>query len=718
MNSTCQELAPVIGLVSVEEFRKRGVVPTYFDSTSRRLKLICGTAIDDACRKELAERLPDIEIEWHLADEKVFEFMYQRIAGEFPEQAAPPKDMTPENGAPEDTADSNETEKPTDEGSPALAETDTPSSESGQVVDIEEPAPPLAGEVPGAEDLPDIPPGQNTELSESQEIDQPVTDKVPEPEHNSDIPPGQRTVLFVTPKGHIAQHLVFSLDAERLEAVTVSSFDRAVEELERRPIACIFIHENLHGNKNQFVRQVQRTNPDTPIRNYRSEASILLNETREQTVFDLIRQNLTLFSRLNDPQGSAVADHAALVAKFVDRMMARMEIPYHYRPLITTSAFLHNMAEENLKSTEGLTPTDIIGHSASRLESWNFPQQVVQLLRRMYKPMNEDEASPDGVEITGGYILTAADVFCHHWPDFANAGYQVDLVRTKMEEKLRGKVTPLVMDTLIDLIQDDSTAQTLSPDAFAVHIYTPGEPQPVDLTKALEEADFNVTFSSSIGDCVRICNGVGTQALIIRHTGSVQDIYDSLMSLALNGLALNQLQIVLLLEEHMVTEALRLLSHGVEDILPVTGPPQAVVTKLARIKSRIEEQYRHRKSLTERLGTHGSLGDMCLLDILEGFRGVRPPARISVTAYGNQLTVYLDSGKVVAADCGEYEGSAALLKGISWKQGVWNIESIQASDLPEPNIEQSIDTVLIEACTKLDEVVKDDPICELVSPLE
>ncbi len=663
MQSTYQELAPIFALVSVDEFRRMGAVPTYFDPESHRLKLICGATMDDSHRSELSARLPNIDIEWHLADEKVFDFMYQRIASEYPTPEAPAEDKAPEDPADGDDAGTGETERPTD---------------------TEEPAPAAPDEVPG-------------------------------PKHDSTDPPGQKTVLFVSPTGHIAQHLVFALTAERCEAVTVNSLDQAAVELEGREVACVFIHENLHGQKNEFVQRMQTTKPETPIRYYRSEASILMNDTREQTTFDLIRQNLTLFSRLSDSQGSAVADHAAIVARFADRMAVRLGIPDHYRPIITTAAYLHNMAEENLRSTEGLQQTDIIGLSASRLESWDFPPLVVRLLRRMYGPMGEDGPESEGVEAMGGYILTTADVFCNLWPDCSSAVYQVDVVRTKLEDRMRGKVIPSVIGALVDIVRDDSAARLLRPNIFSVHIYESGGCQPVELTKALEESDFGVTFSSNISECVQSCSDVKSDALIIRNRGSVQDVYDTLMSLALRGLALNQLRIVLLLDEEFVTDGLRLLSHGVEEILPATAPAQAVVTKLARIKNRLEEQYRHRVSLTERLGTHGSLNDMCLTDILESFRGNRRPTRISVTAFGNQLTVYLDGGKIIAADCGEAKGRAALLKGISWQQGIWNIESIEASELPEPNIDQSIDAVLIEACTKLDEVVKDGPAYGLMS---
>ena len=650
--STRPELAPIIALVPVEEFRRLGVLPTYYDARNHRLNVICGAAIDDSRRNELSSRLPDIHIEWYQTNQSVFDFVYQRLASEYP---SPANDNAAEN--------------------PAAAH-DAGNSEVKQPAEAEQPAPP-------------------------------APDTNPEPVSESKAPQFQKAVLFITPTGKVGQHLVFAFNAVRCETVTVNSLDQAAVELKQRQVACVFIHENLHGQKNQFIQRMLATNPEIPIRYYRSEAALLMNDTRNQTTFDLFRQNLTLFSRLNDSQGSAIADHAAAVARFTDRMTIRLGIPDHYRLVVTTAAFLHNVAEENLKSTEGLQQTDIIGLSASRLESWGFPQPVVRILRRMYHP-TEESAVAVGVETMAGDILTTADVFCHLWPDCSGAGYQTDLVKTKLEGQLRGKVLPKVISALVDIVHDDFTARLLRPNTFSVHIYEPQGSELSELARDLEKSDFGVTSSSNIDDCVWSCSDARTDVVIIRQSGSVQDVYDTLMGLALQGLPLNQLHIALLLDEQVVTDAFRLLSHGVEEILPITAPPRAVVTKLARIRGRLEEQYRHRVSLTERLGTHGSLADMGLTDILESFRGNRRPARLSVTAFGNQLTVYLDGGKIIAADCGESKGTEALLRGIPWRQGIWNIESIEASELPEPNIDQNIDKVLIEACTKLDEAAKDE----------
>lgn len=730
MPSTCQELAPIIALMPVEEFRKLGAIPTYFDPSGRRLKIICGTALDESARSKISSRLPDIEIEWHLADEKVFDFMYQRIVNEFPEPLPPPESTTPENPVDEDDNGNGKTEEPKDESETGDGETagnmdgnDNEARNAEESIDgskegageTEQPTDENdegAGDTEEPANKTDGSPGDSRESIMAKAPKSAAPEEAPEKMHNSRVAPGQQTVLFVTPKGNIAQHLIFAYNAERFRAIVTKSIDQAIAQLERQPAACVFIHENLHGQKEQFIQRLQAARPGTPIRFYRSETSVLTNETQNPITFDLARQNLTLFSRLNDSQGSAVADHAATVARFADRMATRRGIPDDFRLVIMTAAFLHNMAEKNVLSTEGLQQTDMIGLSASRLESWDFPQPVTRLLRRMYRPVDASE-SLDGVEVMAGQILTTADKFCHLSPDRSGSGSQTDPVQKKLESELRGKVPPSIISTLIEIIGDDSTAQRLRPNDFSVHLYISRGSQPTELAAALKDAAFGATFSSSIDDCIHSCHDEKTDVLIIRDSGSVQDVYDTLMSLAMHGLALNELHIMLLLDEKVATDALRLLSHGAEEILPVTAQPRAVITKLTRIQSRIEEEYRHRVSSTERSGMHGSLGDIGLTDILESSRGNRRPTRILVTAIGNQLTVYLDRGKVIAADCGELNGTAALLKAASWRKGTWNIETIDASELPEPNIDQTIDAVLIKTCSRLDDAGKDEPIHDL-----
>jgi hypothetical protein len=658
--SVVEDLAPILALVTVEEFRRLGVIPAAYDQSKRQLKLIFGTTVDEHHRREIIALLPDINIEWYMVAVNAFDQMYQRIARQYSAQAA--------------------------------------SGESG--IDKN----PIA--------RCDAEPCETPPLSIFEQLEPTESEETSEPKHKSTVPQDKKTVLFVTPSGNISHHLKFAIQAEKFVVVTVKNLDQATAELEQGPVECVFIHENLHGQMDQFMQHMQTTRPETPLRFYSSEASLLMNNTRNHTTFDLVRRNLSLFSRLNDSQGSAIADHSTNMAKFADRMAIRLMIPDHCRLMIMTAAFLHNIAEETLRNTDGLQQSDIIRLSASKLESWDFPALVARMLRQMYCPIDENEPAPNDVVAMGGYILTAADVFCHLWPDYSSVGVHADIVRKKLENHLQRKVMPSVIETLVDVVKDDCTARLLRPRTFSVHFFESRGSQSIGLAIALQEADFVVTSSSNIDECVQTCSNASADLLIIRDSGSVQDVYDTLMSLALRGLAIDQLHTVLLLDAEVVTDALRLLSHGVEEILPAEAQNKAVITKLTRIKKRLEEQYRNRVSAIEQLGTHGSLSDMSLIDILESFRGNRRPARISVTAIGNQLTVYLEQGKIIAAECGESKGLDALLTGVSWRQGIWSVESIEASELPEPNVDEKIDAVLMAACTKLDQVTKEEEILQ------
>jgi len=102
------------------------------------------------------------------------------------------------------------------------------------------------------------------------------------------------------------------------------------------------------------------------------------------------------------------------------------------------------------------------------------------------------------------------------------------------------------------------------------------------------------------------------------------------------------------------------------------------------------------------LGTHGSLEDMNLIDLLEVWRSNKRPVMISVTAHGSQLTVYVDRGRILYAECDDRTGADAILKGIAWRRGAWSIDTVETADLPAPNVDQDIDAVLLDACVRLD----------------
>ena len=54
----------------------------------------------------------------------------------------------------------------------------------------------------------------------------------------------------------------------------------------------------------------------------------------------------------------------------------------------------------------------------------------------------------------------------------------------------------------------------------------------------------------------------------------------------------------------------------------------------------------------------------------------------------------------------DLRGSEAIYDGLSWAAGSWTIEPIAPDELPEPNVTDSNESILMEGCRLLDERVK------------
>jgi hypothetical protein len=93
---------------------------------------------------------------------------------------------------------------------------------------------------------------------------------------------------------------------------------------------------------------------------------------------------------------------------------------------------------------------------------------------------------------------------------------------------------------------------------------------------------------------------------------------------------------------------------------------------------------------------------MNLVDLLEAMRANRRPVQISLTGNGNHLTVIIDQGKVVLAECEGHRGIEAVIQGLGWKRGIWSIDPIIPEQIPKTSLNEPVDSILLEACVQLD----------------
>ena len=223
------------------------------------------------------------------------------------------------------------------------------------------------------------------------------------------------------------------------------------------------------------------------------------------------------------------------------------------------------------------------------------------------------------------------------------------------------------------------------------------------LKQALGFQGFDVAVTDSLDCFSRIFRQSWPDILLLLKSGSVEETMAFLDSLAEQQIAVDRVPTFLVPEPTHADELICLLKRGIEDVIPIDDSPDILIVKMDRIRNRLETAASQRRSVIEDLGTHGSLGDMNVIDLLQAMGPSEKTARISITASGKQLTIFLNRGNIIYAECDGVLGADAIFLGIPWKRGIWSIDPISPNCLPEPNNYRSNDSILLEGCCFLDE---------------
>jgi CheY-like chemotaxis protein len=223
------------------------------------------------------------------------------------------------------------------------------------------------------------------------------------------------------------------------------------------------------------------------------------------------------------------------------------------------------------------------------------------------------------------------------------------------------------------------------------------------LEQYLKGNDFKTTASYSINQFLNLYRNEQPDILILLVDSDIEQIQNLVSELGRVGIAVDEIPTVLLLEQPNIVEQTLLLKAGFEEVLPAAGNYDLLVIRLNRIRNRLKSESRQREEIIQNLGTHGSLGDINIIDLLQAMGPSRRTARVSITGSGKHLTIFLDRGNIIYAECEGKTGAEAVYQGLPWTRGIWSVDPIDPDELPEPNNDLSNDIILLEGCRLMDE---------------
>jgi len=223
------------------------------------------------------------------------------------------------------------------------------------------------------------------------------------------------------------------------------------------------------------------------------------------------------------------------------------------------------------------------------------------------------------------------------------------------------------------------------------------------LSRILRYQGYHVTKARSVEIFVQAALDYRPNIMLLMVSGNKLAVIDIIGQLALRGISISSCPTFLVANDLNDDDVGELLRIGFEDIVQSENILDLLMIRLHRVRERLAVERSRRLEIIQQSGTHGSLEDMDVCDLLQTMGSLGKTARISVSGDGNQLTVYLDQGHISYAECDNTLGAEAVYGAFGWKHGVWSVDPVSPEDLPEPNNHATNDAILLEGCRRLDE---------------
>lgn len=223
------------------------------------------------------------------------------------------------------------------------------------------------------------------------------------------------------------------------------------------------------------------------------------------------------------------------------------------------------------------------------------------------------------------------------------------------------------------------------------------------LRPILTHQGFTVTCAKTIDELVKAAADPDLDAMLLVISGGEEPLSQLLTRLEEKKISVTAHPAYLVVPDVDDQRTGELLRVGFEEVIRPENMLDLLMIKLSRFRDRLVSQRNQRREILQSLGTHGSLQDLNVIDLLQAMGTTGKTAFVSVMAVGKQLMIYLDRGRIVYAECEETHGVDAVYCAVGWSEGVWSVDPIPPDALPEPNIFTSNEAILLEGCHRLDE---------------
>lgn len=513
------------------------------------------------------------------------------------------------------------------------------------------------------------------------------------------------SILLITPDYTFDEAFWLSLVADGLRVVAIDDPSEAIETFRQEKFDSVLICDSRRESHRDLVDRIRRISPGTDVRFYTSPADLLLQYDRMEESAELLRSNLHLFMTLLASEGRMPSNHASRVGQYADQLCRQLNLTDYDRMLITNAAYLHDFARIYFgESDQPNWERKLASLSASSLDSRGYAPTISGILKQMYQPIPVEAEQVLSFETLGANIITIVDFYCDNWPGDKKLSLdQFEVVKQSLRDQAGNLFLPEVTESFVNLIRSEGVTVSKPGQIYQVLVYDEADSDRLMLHHCLENLGFDVVSAPDVESFVTEFEQHKTDIVILLKEGTGRQVYETVNELTSQGLPLSKVPVFLLTHGSLLPELSSLLRSGIEDIIAIENDLDPLLVKLNRLRSRLTAASVERQEMMQEMGTHGSLQDMNVIDLLQAMGSSGKTACINISAEGQQLIMYLRNGNIVFAECGDKIGANAVFMGLSWSRGVWSVDPVEPNAMPEQNNFRTIDSILIEGVHLLDE---------------
>ncbi len=516
------------------------------------------------------------------------------------------------------------------------------------------------------------------------------------------------TVLLVTDEPVTGAQLQRLMEQDLYKVIRTDSADDAIDLIGNHKFHTVFIQDTVSGDYIDLIDRLRKISPKTRVRYYESVGNLLLSLDAGVMESELVVKNLELFTSLLSSTDNSANNHSARVGQYVDRLCRRLELADKDRLVITNAGYLHDLAKFYYGNPESISDQRAyISLTVKLLDSLNYSPLVIEILRSMYINLREKFTRRLPIEVLGGNILTVIDIFCETMPgNVALSLDKFDTIKKKYRELVGKLFLSEVVEAFIAMIQEEILSITTLEKYSQVMVYSTDIETLPTLESRIKAAGFRIVTQSTLSTFVDLYKRSRPDILILVERGGPASINELVDNLLLRNVGIDRVPTFLLTDGSVASQMSSLLEKGVEDVIPIDDNLNVLLIKMKKIQSRIEAKAREREELMRQSGAVGHLEDMSLIDLLQALGPSRKTVKLTITSGRDQLEIFLNQGEIHHAKGMGFTGAEAVEQAIPWSTGTWSIQSVTPENLPPKNAFDSIESILMEGCRKLDESSK------------